>query len=232
MPGERAVQRRDAGQLNAVADAPLPEVVVGQEAELRRRGRALDRHIDDVHDEPAGGEPLQCPVQGDGALGHAEGEAALQPPGASQPVGLLGQQPCARGDHEHVVAQRCPVIEVHPVGFDVSTVDPGLAEGDAGAELLAPRADDPLHASEPERDEQQSRLVHVISVVVHHDDLSGLLVIGAAQPVGGQRSAGAAAQDHDSLHMIILRLGCWLAGGAFVLRPGDHQRRAGQVPPG
>jgi hypothetical protein len=44
----------------------------------------------------------------------------------------------------------------------------------------------------------------VISVVVDHDDLGVLLVKGAAQPVGGQRSAGAAAQDHDSPHMIIL----------------------------
>jgi len=113
MPGERAVQRRDVGRLNAVADAPLPEVIaVGQEAELQRRDRALDRHAADVHDEPAGGAPLQCPVQGDGAPWRVEGEDALQPPGASQSVGLPRAQPCARGDHEHVVAQRCPVIEV------------------------------------------------------------------------------------------------------------------------
>ena len=57
----------------------------------------------------------------------------------------------------------------------------------------------------------------MISVMVHHDDLSRLLVKGPAQPVGDQRSAGAATQDHDSLHMIILRLGRWLAAGAFVL---------------
>src|SRR5512142_1443369 len=84
---------------------------------------------------------------------------------------------------------------------------PSSGVTDAGTELLAPRADDPLHAGEPERDEQQPRLVHVISVLVHHDDLGVLLVKRAAQPVGGQRPAGAAAQDHDSLPMIILRSG-------------------------
>jgi hypothetical protein len=52
--------------------------------------------------------------------------------------------------------------------------------------------------------------------MVHHDDLSRLLVEGPAQPVGDQRSAGAATQDHDPLHMITLRLGRRLAAGAFV----------------
>ena len=44
--GERAVERRDVGQLDVVADAALAEVPVGQEAELERRDRALDRHVD------------------------------------------------------------------------------------------------------------------------------------------------------------------------------------------
>ena len=51
--GERPVERRDVGQLDPVADAALAEVPVGEEAELERRDRALDRHVDHVHDEPA-----------------------------------------------------------------------------------------------------------------------------------------------------------------------------------
>jgi hypothetical protein len=120
---------------------------------------------------------------------------------------------------------------MHPVGFGVDPVDPGLAEGHAGAELPAARSDNPLHAGEPERDEQQPGLVHVIIVTVHHDDLGGLLVIEPAQPVGGQGPAGTAAQDHDSFHKIIL-WGCRLAAGALVPRPGDHRRPASRVPPG
>ena len=149
--GERAIQRRDIGQLNTVPDPPPVEVVIGEEAELQRSDRALDRHVDHVDHQPATAEPRQRGVQGDGALGRIEGENVPQPLRAGQPVGLLRQQPRARGDHEHVVAQFRAVIEVHAVGGHIDTADSGLVKRDAGAELLAPRADDPPHVGEPER---------------------------------------------------------------------------------
>ena len=46
--GEGAVEGSDVGELHAVADAPLAEVPIGQEAELERCHGALDRHLDDV----------------------------------------------------------------------------------------------------------------------------------------------------------------------------------------
>ena len=48
---ERTVERRHIGQLDRVADAAFAEVPVGEEAELERSHRALDRHVDDVDDE-------------------------------------------------------------------------------------------------------------------------------------------------------------------------------------
>ena len=71
-------------------------------------------------------------MQGDRAVGCVEGEDVAHPPGTGQPVGLLGQQPRARGDHEDVIAERCPVIKMHAVSCHVDVVHPGLAEDDAG----------------------------------------------------------------------------------------------------
>jgi hypothetical protein len=51
--GEGAIERGDVGELDGVADAALAEVPVGQEAELQRSDRALDRHVDRVDDQPA-----------------------------------------------------------------------------------------------------------------------------------------------------------------------------------
>ena len=49
---ERPVEWSDVGDVDVVADAPLVEEPVGQEGELQRRNRALDRHVDDVDDQP------------------------------------------------------------------------------------------------------------------------------------------------------------------------------------
>ena len=61
--GERALQRRHVGDLDPVAHAALGEERLGQEGELERRDRALDRHLDDVHDEPAAGQVAQLLAQ-------------------------------------------------------------------------------------------------------------------------------------------------------------------------
>ena len=74
---------------------------------------------------------------------------------------------------------------------------------------------------EPERDEQQPGLVHMIVVMVDHDNLG---LAGSSRTrrsrLAVERPASAAAQNHDPLHTIILRPGRWLAVSAFVLRPG------------
>ena len=53
----------------ALADSALAQVPVGEERELERRDRALDRHVDEVHDEPAAVEVLERSLQRRGALG-------------------------------------------------------------------------------------------------------------------------------------------------------------------
>ena len=57
--GEGAVERGRVDELGAVADAALAQVPVGEEGELERRDRALDRHVDQVHDQPAAVEALE-----------------------------------------------------------------------------------------------------------------------------------------------------------------------------
>ena len=202
--GERPVQRRDVGEVYPVPDAAAAEVVVGEEAELQRRHRALDRHVHDADDQAAAGESVQRPAQRLGALGGVEGEDVLLPARTGQPVGLLRLQPRAGGHDQHVVAQRGPVPEVYPVVLHVDVVDPGLAVADAGAELRPARAGYPPHVSPAERDEQQPGLVHVVSVAVHHDDLGGLRPAGPPQPVRDQRPAGAATEDDDPFHAATL----------------------------
>jgi hypothetical protein len=49
--GEGAVERGHVDELDALADAALAEVGVGQEEQLQRRHRALDRHLAHVRDE-------------------------------------------------------------------------------------------------------------------------------------------------------------------------------------
>ena len=104
--GEGAVERRGVGDLHLVADAALGEVPVGQEAELERRDRALDRHVDHVHHEPAAVEGGQRGGEGGGTFGCVEGEDLLHPARPGEALGLLGDQAGAGGDDQHVVGER------------------------------------------------------------------------------------------------------------------------------
>jgi hypothetical protein len=67
------------------------------------------------------------------------------------------------------------------------------------SELPLPGPDDLFRISEPEGDEEQARLVDVAVVAVYDVDLQLVLVVPAAQAVGEQRAAGAAAEDEESL---------------------------------
>ena len=51
----------------------------------------------------------------------------------------------------------------------------------------------------PERDEQQSRLVDVAVVLIDDRDRGLAGRVGTSEPVGCQRPAGSAAQDHDAI---------------------------------
>ena len=49
--GEGTVERGYVGELHAVTYVSLAEVPIGEEAELQRRDRALDGHVDDADHE-------------------------------------------------------------------------------------------------------------------------------------------------------------------------------------
>ena len=203
--GERAVERGHVGELDAVADAPLGEVPVGEEAELEWRDRALDRHVDHVHDDAAAVEVGQCPFQRGGTLEAVEGEHLVHPSGTGQTLGFVGDEHGTSRDHEHVVAEDGAVGEVHLIAVEVDVVDGRDPVGDVAVELVATRPDDVFGMGQPERHEQQRRLVDVAVVLVDHRDLELGGREQLAQAVGGQGPAGAPSEDdHMTSHVATL----------------------------
>ena len=95
--------------------------------------------------------------------------------------------------------QHGAVVEQHLVALDPDRLDLVLVEDDAVAQLAPARPHDLVDVREPEGDEEQAGLVDVPVVAVDDVDLGLVGVEAAAQPVGGHRAAGAAAEDHDLL---------------------------------
>ena len=88
--------------------------------------------------------------------------------------------------------------EVHDVVCGLDPVDLGDPELDPVVDLRVTGPDDLARVGQPERNEQQAGLVDVAVVAVDHRDLGGVAV-DPAQPVRGQRAAGAGAEDHDAM---------------------------------
>ena len=175
-----------------------------------------------------------APLQRLGALRRVEREDALVPAGAGQPLGLLGLQPDAAGDDEHVVGQNRAVVEQDLVPLDPDRVDLALVEDDPVAELPPARAHDLVELREPERDEEQPGLVDVAVVAVDDVDLGLVGVEAPAQPVGDHRAAGAAAEDDDLLARHGLRLapaGRAAIGASSELPSENYAQRPGRLRP-
>ncbi len=196
---EAAVERRREHDLAACADSALAQVPVGEEGELDRRDRALDRHVGDVHDEPAAVEALERPRERNGAGRVVEGEDALVPARARHSLGLLRLEPHAARDDEHVVRKHRAVVEQHLVAVDPDLLDLVLVEDDAVSQLAPARPDDLLELRQAEGDEEQPGLIDVQVVAVDDVDLRLVDVEATPQPVGGQGAAGPATEDHDLL---------------------------------
>ena len=199
---ERAGVRRDQRDLDAVADALLAEVVVGEERELERRDGALDRHLADVDDEPAflhAGDGLphrERPVE------RVERVHAAVAHHARHAFDLLRRRAAAERADQEIVG----IVAVVGVHLALRVVDQhhfGRHEGDAARQRRGDRPDDVVPfaiAVHPERDEQEPRLVDVQRGLVDHRDLPLAEVEPVRQQVGRQRAAGAGAEDHDVLH--------------------------------
>jgi len=72
-------------------------------------------------------------------------------------------------------------------------------EDDAAAQLAPARPHDLLDVCQPERHEEEARLVDVPVVTVDDVDLSLVRVEVASQPVRDHRSAGPTAEHDDAL---------------------------------
>ncbi len=196
--GEGGVERGRVDDLDPVAEAALAQEPVGEEGELERGDRAFDRHVDRVDDQPAGAEVAQRLLQRHRVVNRVEGVDGLVPARPQQPLGLLAQQRRAAGDHQRVVLDALAAGEVDGVRRRLDPLDLGLAKLDPLVQLGAARAGDPLRPLQPERHEQQPRLVDVLVVAVDDDDLR-LRAEPPPQPVGDQRAAGPTADDRDPL---------------------------------
>ena len=148
--------------------AQLP---VGEEAELQRGHRALDRHVDHVDHETAPVEAIQGAPQGGCALKRVEGVDRATPLGSLQALGLLRRKRRAGGDHQHVVLDILAVNEMDGVLGEIDVLDLGETEVDAAAKLGVARPDDLAGLREPEWNEQQAGLVDVAVVAVDDRDL-------------------------------------------------------------
>ena len=136
--GEGAVERRDVDQIDAIADPTFAEVPVGEEAELQRCDRALDRQVDHVDHQPAAVEGGQRRFQPHRAVEVVEGVDPVAPARTGQSFGLLRHEPGAGRDHEDVVAEHGAVGQVHPVAVDVDALDFAAVETDALGQLARP----------------------------------------------------------------------------------------------
>ena len=194
---EAAVERRCEHDFAACADSALAQVPVGEEGELDRRYRALDRHVGDVHDEPAAVEARQRPLERRGSRQVVEGEDALVPARPGHAFGLLGLEPDAARNDEDVVRECGAVVEQYLVAVDRDGLDLVLVEDDPVTQLALTRSHDRLDLRQSERHEEQARLVDVPVVAVDDVDLCLVRVEAVVQPVGGDRATRPAAEDHD-----------------------------------
>ena len=207
------------------------EVPVGEEAELQRRHRALDRHIHDVDDETAAIEARQVSGKRRRAFERVEGEDLLHPARAGESLGFLRDERRPGGDDEDVVGERGAVREVNGVRLHVDVFDGVLAVVDALAKLAAAGPHDVLRVGETERNEQEARLVHVAVVLIDDRDRDFVLGEGAPQPVRHERAARSGPEDDDAAahELAPINVGGWLptpdtsTGSPSPRRSGDPE---------
>jgi hypothetical protein len=135
----KAVERRRIDEFGAAADAALAQVPVGEEGELKRCDRALDRHVDEVHDQAAAIEALERTSQRAGTRCLVEGENAFVPALAGEPFSLLGLQARTCRDDEHVIDERLTIQQHDLVVVRVDPRDLCAMKLDAVSQLAAAR---------------------------------------------------------------------------------------------
>jgi hypothetical protein len=108
-------------------------------------------------------------------------------------------------------------------GFDV--IDLRDPEIDPAVELGAAGPDDLGWIGQAKRDEQKSRLVDVAIVSVDYDDLCSVTV-DPVETIGGQRAAGPASENDDSMRHTLRLHDCPLSGHPSGLGLMSRRRAA------
>jgi hypothetical protein len=126
-------------------------------------------------------------------------KTALVPTGGGHAFRLFRLQPHAARDDESVVGKHRSVHEQHLVALDPDLRDLVLVEDDASVQLTPPRPHDLVDVRQPERNEEEARLVDVTVVAVDDMDLRLVQVEAAAQPVRDHRAACSPAEDDDAV---------------------------------
>ena len=198
--GEGTIEWSHVDEFDLVADALLGEEGVGEEHELHRCDRALDRHLDDVGDEATArpvGELLRerrRTVQGVEVVNRRSVFVAVEA------FGLVPARVGARGDHELVVGETGAIGEQHRVVGGVDTIDVAEHEVDVVVEQGCGRLHDVVGVIGAERDEEIAGLVVMLALGVDHGDLP----LGGrqlpAELVGGHRAGGTGSEDDEMVH--------------------------------
>ena len=198
--GEGTVEWGDVGQLHTIAHTALGEEGIGEEDELERRHRALDRHLDDVEHEPTAlpfGQNLAEPSGAFQGVEVVDRDAVVV---AVEALGLVASWVRTRGDDELVVRQLAPVDEGHDRLVGLDDLDLAHDQIDTGGEELRRGLDDVCRVVRAERDEQVAGLVVVLGFRVDDGDRPIVDRESGPQLVGSHRSGRACPENEKLLH--------------------------------
>ncbi len=166
----------------------------------KRRDRALDGHVHDVHDQASAFPGLELLAKRCRAFVGVELVDALAPLALIHAGGLGWSRRRAGGDDQLVVLEHRAVQQQYRVGLGVDAVDLAVNEVDALGDEPLGGLDDLVGAVGAERDEEVAGLVVVDVALVDNGDLP--LVAGKSGPelVDDHRSGGSATEYEQALH--------------------------------
>ncbi len=192
--GEGAVERRHVGQLDPSRMPRSREERVGEEHELERRHRALDRHLDDVQDELAAFPGFELRLQCLGAVDGVEVEHRLVPLVIAEPGRLSGGRVGAGSDDQVVVREFGAVDQLDLVLLGLDEIDLAHHQLDARRDEATLWLLELLALVATKREEQEPGLVVVGLVLIDERDLPFSLVEYGAEFVGHHGSGGSRSE--------------------------------------
>ena len=198
--GERALERGDVVDLDLVAHPPLREERVGEEGELQRRNRALDRHLGHVDDEPAA---VASRAARRAARSRRRGCRSRARSAATRPRPCPGSGPAAARCRSRRPGSRTRGSDRRRGAPRSRRRRPARSRPRPGPhrrEEAPARLDQLVRRVDAERQQQQTRLVEMGVVLVDDRDRPVARGQPPAQLVDRHRARGASSEDHQSPH--------------------------------